>query len=80
MAATGDAMTIVGILRQAPYLSNALRAAGKGKRAERMAPYIPWRDAPMLMPLGSARASRPATCPCRHRWPMRAPCAASATR
>ncbi|WP_420558332.1 FAD-dependent oxidoreductase [Roseovarius sp.] len=52
MAATGDAMTIVGILRQAPYLSNALRAAGKGKRIERIKPYSPWRDAPMLVPLG----------------------------
>ncbi|WP_428515293.1 FAD-dependent oxidoreductase [Roseovarius sp.] len=52
MAATGDAMTIVGILRQAPYLSKALRAAGKGKRIEHMSPYSPWRDAPVLVPLG----------------------------
>ncbi|WP_306111208.1 MULTISPECIES: NAD(P)/FAD-dependent oxidoreductase [unclassified Roseovarius] len=52
MAATGDAMTIVGILRQGPYLSKILRAAAGGKRVDVLTPYRPWRDAPMLVPVG----------------------------
>ncbi|MGK7653886.1 NAD(P)/FAD-dependent oxidoreductase [Roseovarius sp. B08] len=53
MAATGDAMTIVGTLRQTPYLSKTLRAAARGTHFDTLAPYTPWRDAPMLVPTGS---------------------------
>lgn len=52
MAATGDAMTIVGTLRQTPYLTKTLRAAAKGKPIDTQTPYRPWREAPMLVPVG----------------------------
>ncbi|MFN3207437.1 MAG: FAD-dependent oxidoreductase [Roseovarius sp.] len=52
MAATGDAMTIVGTLRQTPFLAKTLHAAAKGKPVETRSPYRPWRNAPMLVPLG----------------------------
>ncbi len=52
MAATGDAMTIVGALRQVPYLAKTLRAASRGTPIDRLPAYRPWRDAPMLVPTG----------------------------
>jgi NADH dehydrogenase FAD-containing subunit len=51
-AATGDAMTIVAITRQEPWLDRTLRAVLKGKRVEDLPRYTPWPLAPILLPLG----------------------------
>ena len=51
-AATGDAMTIVAILRQQPWLEKTLKAVLRGKRLEDLPPYTPWPLAPILLPLG----------------------------
>ena len=56
-AATGDAMTIVAILRQEPWLQKTLKALLAGKRIEDLAPYAPWPLAPILLPLGPDRGA-----------------------
>ena len=58
VAATGDAMTIVGISRQKPWLEKTLKSLASGKRIEDLKPYAPWGDkAPILVPLGPQRGS-----------------------
>lgn len=48
----GDAMTIVSVSRQVPWLAKALKAVLKGKTIESQQPYKPWPVAPILIPLG----------------------------
>lgn len=50
--ASGDAMTIVSIMRQAPWLSNALKNVLKGQSIEQFKKYTSWPIAPILLPLG----------------------------
>jgi len=58
VAATGDAMTIVAITRQKPWLEKTLKALVSGKRIEDLKPYTPWGDkSPILVPLGPVRGS-----------------------
>lgn len=58
IAAAGDAMTIVGISRQKPWLETALKSLASGKRIEDLKPYAPWGEkAPILVPLGPQRGS-----------------------
>ncbi len=58
IAAAGDAMTIVGISRQKPWLEKTLKSLASGTRIEDLKPYSPWGDkAPILVPLGPARGS-----------------------
>jgi NADH dehydrogenase FAD-containing subunit len=52
MANNGDPMTIVGASRQVPWLARTIRAVLAGRPVERVAPYMPWRRAPILVPLG----------------------------
>lgn len=53
IAAAGDAMTIVGISRQKPWLEKTLKSVAAGKRIEDLKPHAPWGDkAPILVPLG----------------------------
>jgi NADH dehydrogenase FAD-containing subunit len=56
-AATGDAMTIVAITRQEPWLDKTLRAVLKGRRVEDLPRYAPWPLAPILIPLGPDRGA-----------------------
>ncbi|SDI57437.1 NADH dehydrogenase, FAD-containing subunit [Aliiruegeria lutimaris] len=49
---SGDHMTIVGASRQTPWLARSLRNFLAGKRTDRTAAYGPWRNAPLLVPLG----------------------------
>lgn len=56
-AATGDAMTIVAILRQQPWLEKTLKALLKGKRLESLPRYAPWPLAPILLPLGPRKGA-----------------------
>ncbi|MCF2904673.1 FAD-dependent oxidoreductase [Octadecabacter sp. CECT 8868] len=49
----GDAMTIVAISRQLPWLKAALIGLAQGKTLEGIKPYKPWGNrAPILVPLG----------------------------
>ena len=58
VAASGDAMTIVAISRQRPWLEKALKALAAGKPLDSIKPYAPWGDkAPILVPLGPQRGS-----------------------
>ena len=57
VAASGDAMTIVAISRQVPWLEKTLRAVAGGKAVEKLKPYAPWKKAPILVPLGPKRGS-----------------------
>lgn len=50
--ASGDAMTIVGISRQLPWLEKTIKAVLAGKSVETQKPYSPWALAPILLPLG----------------------------
>ena len=57
-AAAGDAMTIVAISRQKPWLEKALKALASGRQLEELKPYAPWGDrVPILVPLGPERGS-----------------------
>ena len=51
-ADTGDAMTIVAVTRQAPWLAKTLRAVVADRPVENLAPYAPWSGPPILIPLG----------------------------
>ncbi|SFQ96962.1 NAD(P)/FAD-dependent oxidoreductase [Poseidonocella sedimentorum] len=58
IAAAGDAMTIVAISRQKPWLEKTLKSLAGGKRIEGLKPYAPWGEkAPILVPLGPRRGS-----------------------
>jgi NADH dehydrogenase FAD-containing subunit len=50
--ASGDAMTIVAISRQVPWLEKAIKAVLAGKTAAAVKPYTPWKVAPIILPLG----------------------------
>ncbi|MEM7117118.1 MAG: FAD-dependent oxidoreductase [Chloroflexota bacterium] len=52
MAQSGDDMTIVATLRQKPWLEKTLKSLSEGKRIEAIKPYKPWRQAPIILPLG----------------------------
>ncbi|MFY0662529.1 MAG: FAD-dependent oxidoreductase [Shimia sp.] len=52
IADVGDGMTIVAITRQAPWLIKTLKAVVKGAVVEDQKPYHPWKQAPILVPLG----------------------------
>jgi len=52
VADSGDAMTVVAVSRQLPWLKKLLLAAVAGKPVERRKPYRPWNKAPILVPLG----------------------------
>ena len=51
-ADTGDAMTIVAVTRQAPWLAKTVKAVMAGRAVEGLAPYAPWSGPPILIPLG----------------------------
>ncbi len=58
VAETGDAMTIVGISRQKPWLEKTLKALGSGRPLASVKPYAPWGEkSPILVPLGPKRGS-----------------------
>lgn len=58
VADAGDAMTIVAISRQLPWLESTLQGLAQGKKVEEMKPYKPWGSkAPILVPLGPKRGS-----------------------
>ena len=58
VAAAGDAMTIVAISRQKPWLEKALKALASGKSLDSLKPYTPWgAKAPILIPLGPERGN-----------------------
>jgi NADH dehydrogenase FAD-containing subunit len=58
MIAVGDAMTIVAVSRQKPWLEKTLKAVASGKGLDTMKPYAPWGDkAPILIPLGPERGN-----------------------
>jgi NADH dehydrogenase FAD-containing subunit len=58
MIAVGDAMTIVAISRQKPWLEKTLKARASGKALDTMKPYAPWGEkAPILIPLGPERGN-----------------------
>ena len=52
---TGDTMTVVSTLRQAPFLARLLRQLAEGARVETLQRYRPWPIAPILLPLGPRR-------------------------
>lgn len=51
-AATGDGMTVVGVRRQQPWLTKAIKAVLTGTEIQSLAKYTPWPVAPILIPLG----------------------------
>lgn len=57
VAEAGDAMTIVAISRQTPWLEKTLTALINGKKVEDMAKYKPWGKAPFLVPLGPLKGN-----------------------
>lgn len=58
-ADAGDAMTIVGVSRQLPWLKKTLTALLAGKELESLTPYAPWAKGktPLLVPLGPKRGA-----------------------
>lgn len=52
--ASGDAMTIVAVTRQVPWLEKTIKALLAGKSVESQKPYTPWPLAPIILPLGPA--------------------------
>ena len=56
-AAAGDAMTVVAIARQEPWLSETIKALLAGKKLESKPPYAPWPVAPILIPLGTRKGA-----------------------
>lgn len=57
VAETGDAMTIVAVSRQTPWLEKMLTSLINGKKVEDMAKYKPWGKAPFLVPLGPQKGN-----------------------
>ncbi|CAA0093391.1 Dihydrolipoyl dehydrogenase [Zhongshania aliphaticivorans] len=51
--ASGDAMTIVALARQVPWLEKTIKVVLAGKSVTSLKPYTPWPVAPILVPLGS---------------------------
>ncbi len=52
IADVGDGMTIVAISRQNPWLIKTLKRELRGQAVEQQKPYLPWKTAPILLPLG----------------------------
>ncbi|MEL6203726.1 MAG: FAD-dependent oxidoreductase [Pseudomonadota bacterium] len=57
VADAGDAMTIVAISRQQPWLAKTLKHVAAGKPIQAVKPYTPWGKAPILVPLGPERGN-----------------------
>ncbi len=58
VATAGDAMTIVAISRQKPWLEKTLKSVAAGKPVQDLKPYVPWGEkAPILVPLGPKRGN-----------------------
>ncbi len=57
MASCGDAMTIVAVSRQIPWLTKTFKALAAGKQLEQLKPYSPWRKAPLFLPLGPSKGN-----------------------
>ncbi|WP_255209615.1 NAD(P)/FAD-dependent oxidoreductase [Sulfitobacter donghicola] len=57
VAESGDAMTIVAVSRQTPWLEKMLTSLINGKKVEETAKYKPWGKAPFLVPLGPLKGS-----------------------
>jgi len=58
MIAVGDAMTIVAISRQRPWLEKTLKARASGTPLAKVKPYAPWgAKAPILILLGPERGN-----------------------
>ncbi|MEM9128388.1 MAG: FAD-dependent oxidoreductase [Pseudomonadota bacterium] len=53
----GDAMTIVAISRQQPWLTKTLKALAEGKSLTSQKKYTPWGNAPILVPIGPRRGN-----------------------
>lgn len=49
---SGDAMTIVAITRQIPWLAKTVKAVLAGKAVDSQKPYTPFPLAPIILPLG----------------------------
>ncbi len=56
-AANGDAMTIVAISRQKPWLEKTLKALGRGRDIDAITSYAPWGRAPIVLPLEPERGN-----------------------
>lgn len=56
-AATGDAMTIVGIAGQEPWLAKTIKAVVAGKKIESLPRYKPSLAPPILIPLGPSKGA-----------------------
>jgi hypothetical protein len=56
-AAAGDAMTIVAITRQEPWLAKTIKALLAGKKLESLPAYAPWPTPPILIPLGAKKGA-----------------------
>lgn len=52
LAATGEGMTVVSTMRQAPWLAKTLRKLAKGAELEDLPHYSHWKYPPILLPLG----------------------------
>lgn len=52
IADVGDGMTIVATTRQNPWLVKTLKKVLNGASLESQKPYTPWKNAPILVPLG----------------------------
>ena len=57
VADNGDAMTIVAVSRQLPWLRKTLQALASGTKLETIKPYTPWSKVPILIPLGPKRGN-----------------------
>lgn len=57
VAAAGDAMTIVAITRQQPWLTKTIKAMLGGADIAALPPYKAWPSAPILVPLGPAKGA-----------------------
>ncbi len=57
MASCGDAMTIVAVSRQIPWLTKTFKALAVGKQLEQLKPYTPWKKAPLFLPLGPRKGN-----------------------
>jgi NADH dehydrogenase FAD-containing subunit len=57
VAEAGDAMTIVAVSRQVPWLKKTLTSLIDGKKVEDLGKYKPWGKAPILVPLGPQKGN-----------------------
>lgn len=53
----GDAMTIVAQARQVPWLAKTLKQLAQGKALTELSAFKPWKNAPILLPLGEHTGS-----------------------